>query len=63
MGYDQVLVLDQGRLMEKGWLETFGKKDTSANISSPGAPYELLSSGGIFESMASAAGLKTGRSA
>ena len=25
MGYDQVLVLDQGRLMEKGWLETFGK--------------------------------------
>ena len=26
MGYDQVLVLDQGRLMEKGWLETFWKK-------------------------------------
>ena len=25
MGYDQVLVLDQGRLMEKGWLETFAK--------------------------------------
>jgi len=45
MGYDQVLVLDQGRLMEKG------------------APYQLLSSGGIFESMASAAGLKSGRSA
>jgi len=45
MGYDQVLVLDQGRLVEKG------------------APYKLLSSGGIFESMASAAGLKSGRSA
>jgi len=31
MGYDQVLVLDQGRLVEKGWLETFGKTPLQAS--------------------------------
>ena len=31
MGYDQVLVLDQGRLMEKGWLETFAKTPLQAS--------------------------------
>jgi len=40
MGYDLVMVLEQGRLVEKG------------------PPHQLISSGGTFESMARAAGLK-----
>ena len=86
MGYDQVLVLDQGRLVEKGAkyfppnirniLDQDRLVEKGANILfrlisenstfilylSLGAPYKLLSSGGIFESMASAAGLRSDRS-
>ena len=85
MGYDQVLVLDQGRLVEQGAniffqisqiFEIFptGKRckySLPTNLGefhvhlvslSLGAPYKLLSSGGIFESMASAAGLRSDRS-
>ena len=55
LGYHLVLVLDQGRLVEQGELLTPVQPLTSLPAGPPG---KLINSGGIFDSMAAAAGLK-----
>ena len=53
MGYDLVMVLEQGRLVEKGESPSPWRPTPPS-----GPPHQLISSGGTFESMARAAGLK-----
>ena len=53
MGYDLVMVLEQGRLVEKGEPPSPWRPTPPS-----GPPHQLISSGGTFESMARAAGLK-----
>ena len=55
MGYDLVLVLDQGRVVESGKYR-LPLLPSLPGVSGP--PGHLLNSGGTFEDMATAAGLK-----